>query len=134
MINRDPKCVFVAANAAEAAVVANWLEHQGVPAQVMDTMTLDGLTAWAGVSARGIEVWALRQDLVDRTRQRRRRWLRAIASQVDNVGNSREPTAPGLWQFGGKAPGAVSSRLFSHDIFNLTVNKRLNHNLRGTAR
>ncbi len=59
MINRDPKCVFVAANAAEAAVVANWLEHQGVPAQVMDTMTLDGLTAWAGVSARGIEVWAL---------------------------------------------------------------------------
>jgi hypothetical protein len=43
MINRDPKCVFVAANAAEASVVANWLEHEGVPAQVMDTMTLGGL-------------------------------------------------------------------------------------------
>ena len=64
MINRDSKCVFVAANAAEAAVVANWLEHEGVPAQVMDRMTLgglDGLNAWTGVSARGIEVWALRR-------------------------------------------------------------------------
>jgi hypothetical protein len=72
MIHRDSKCVFVAATAAEAAVVANWLEHEGVPAQVMDTMTLgglDGLTAWTGVSARGIEVWALREDLVDRARQ-----------------------------------------------------------------
>ena len=26
----------------------------------------------------------------------------AIECQTDNVGNSREPTAPGLWQFGGK--------------------------------
>jgi hypothetical protein len=72
MINRDPKCIFVAADVAEATVVANWLEHEGVPAQVMDTMTLgglDGLTAWTGVSARGIEVWALREDLVDRARE-----------------------------------------------------------------
>ncbi len=72
MINRDSKCVFVAANAAEAAVVANWLEHEGVPAQVMDRMTLgglDGLNAWTGVSARGIEVWALREDLVGRARE-----------------------------------------------------------------
>jgi hypothetical protein len=64
MINRDSKCVFVAATAAEAAVVANWLEHEGVPARVMDTMTLsalDGLNAMTGVSARGIEVWALRE-------------------------------------------------------------------------
>ena len=64
MISRDPSCVFVAADAAQAAVVANWLEHQGVPAQVMDTMTLgglEGLTAWTGISARGIEVWVVRQ-------------------------------------------------------------------------
>jgi len=72
MIHRDPKCVFVAADAAEAAVVVNWLEQQGVPAQVMDTMTLgglDGLTGWTGISARGMEVWVLREDLVDRARQ-----------------------------------------------------------------
>jgi hypothetical protein len=43
MINRDPKCVFVAANSAEAAVGANRLEHEGVPAQVMDRMSLGGL-------------------------------------------------------------------------------------------
>jgi hypothetical protein len=72
MINRDSKCIFVAADMAEATVVANWLEHQGVPAQVMDTMTLgglDGLTAWTGISARGVEVWVLREDLVDQGRK-----------------------------------------------------------------
>jgi hypothetical protein len=72
MINRDPRCVFVAGSAAEAAVVANWLEHEGVTAQVMDTMTLgglDGLNAWTGISARGIEVWVLREELVERGRQ-----------------------------------------------------------------
>jgi hypothetical protein len=71
MISRDPKCVFVASDAAQAAVVANWLEHQSIPARVMDTMTLgglDGLTAWTGVSARGIEVWVLRPDDAERAR------------------------------------------------------------------
>jgi hypothetical protein len=62
MIARDPKCVFVADDVARATVVANWLESQGIPARVMDLMTLgglDGLNAWTGVSARGIEVWVL---------------------------------------------------------------------------
>ena len=47
-------------------------EQQGVPAQVMDSMTLgglDGLNAWTGISARGMEVWVLREDLVDHARQ-----------------------------------------------------------------
>jgi hypothetical protein len=71
MISRDPSCVYVAANAAEAAVVANWLEHQDVPARVMETMThggLEGLTAWTGVSARGIEIWVERKEDTDRAR------------------------------------------------------------------
>src|SRR5512139_1456500 len=69
MISRDPQCVFVADDVARATVVANWLETQGIPARVMDSMTLgglDGLNAWTGVSARGIEVWVLRTDDVDR--------------------------------------------------------------------
>lgn len=62
MISRDPKCVFVGNNAAESTVLANWLEHQGISTQVMDTLThggLAGLTAWTGTSNRGIEVWVV---------------------------------------------------------------------------
>lgn len=69
MTFRDPKCVFVADDVAHATVVANWLEHQGIPARVMDSMTLgglDGLSGWIGVSARGIEVWVQRTDDVDK--------------------------------------------------------------------
>ena len=68
MISRDPKCVFVADDVSRATVVANWLESQGIPARVMDLMTLgglDGLNAWTGVSARGIEVWVLQTDDVN---------------------------------------------------------------------
>ena len=71
MINRDPKCVFVAPDVGVATVLANWLEHEGIRAQVMDTMThggLDGLTAWTGVSARGIEIWAIMPADVDRAK------------------------------------------------------------------
>jgi hypothetical protein len=71
MLNRDPKCVFVASDVGQATVLANWLQHEGIRAQVMDTMThggLDGLTAWTGVSARGIEVWAIMPAEVDRAR------------------------------------------------------------------
>ena len=71
MLFRDPKCVFVANDVALATVVANWFEHQGIPAKVMDTMTLgglEGLNAWTGVSARGIEVWVLQPDDVERAR------------------------------------------------------------------
>ncbi len=62
MINRDPKCVFVADSLGLAEVVAGWLSDHGIAAQVMDAATLggfDGLT-WlssTGVAARGIEVW-----------------------------------------------------------------------------
>jgi hypothetical protein len=61
MIHRDPRCVFVADSMAIAVVTATWLTDNGIPARVMDLMTLggfEGLTAWLpGVSARGIEVW-----------------------------------------------------------------------------
>src|SRR4051794_14567613 len=62
MINRDPRCVFVADSLGLAEVVALWLCDQDVPAEVMDAATLggfDGLT-WlsrTAVSARGMEVW-----------------------------------------------------------------------------
>jgi len=72
MIPRDPKCVFVAADAGQASVVADWLEHQGVPARVMDTMTLgglEGLTAWTGVSSRGVEVWVTHEVDADVARK-----------------------------------------------------------------
>jgi hypothetical protein len=65
MIHRDPKCVFVANSVGEATVIANWLEAHEISARVMDAMThggLDGLTAWTGVSARGIEVWVQQPD------------------------------------------------------------------------
>ena len=61
MIHRDPRCVFVANSMAVAVVTATWLTENGIPAQVMDLMTLgglEGLTGWApGISARGLEVW-----------------------------------------------------------------------------
>jgi len=69
MIPRDPKCVFVANDVAQATVVANWLETQGIAARVMDSMTLgglEGLNPWTGVSARGIEVWVVHPDDVER--------------------------------------------------------------------
>lgn len=63
MLNRDPRCVFVANTMAAAVVTAAWLTEQGIAAEVMDLMTLgglEGLTAWApGISARGLEVWVL---------------------------------------------------------------------------
>ncbi|MBY0526879.1 MAG: DUF2007 domain-containing protein [Gemmataceae bacterium] len=46
---------------ASAVVTATWLNDNGIPARVMDLMTLggfEGLTGWKpGISARGIEVW-----------------------------------------------------------------------------
>jgi hypothetical protein len=64
MINRDPRCVYVANSVGDADIVANWLGDAGIAAQVMDRSTLgglDGLTPWSplGISARGIEVWVL---------------------------------------------------------------------------
>ncbi len=100
MISRDPKCVFVANDASQAMVVANSLEHQGIPAKVMDTMTLgglDGLTAWTGVSARGIEVWVLQPSDAERARAllEEQKETKNLASQpilayCDQCGNATE--------------------------------------------
>lgn len=74
MINRDPKCVYVADSPAVAEVVVGWLAGQNIPAQTMDGATLggfDGLT-WlsnTAVSARGIEVWVLDPNQADAARQ-----------------------------------------------------------------
>jgi hypothetical protein len=61
MIHRDVKCVFVGSDMASAVVTASYLSSVGIPARVMDQMTLggfEGLTAWwPGVSLRGVEVW-----------------------------------------------------------------------------
>lgn len=64
MINRDPRCVFVADSPGVAEIVAAWLSEQGIPAQTMDGATLgglEGLTVFSpsAVSSRGIEVWAI---------------------------------------------------------------------------
>jgi Putative prokaryotic signal transducing protein len=71
MIYRDPKCVFVGNNFAEAEAVVVRLGHEGIPAQVMNSATLgglDGLTHWSatGVAAAGIEVWVNDPDDVPR--------------------------------------------------------------------
>jgi hypothetical protein len=63
MLNRDPRCVFVADTMGLAEIVASWLRSQEIPAEVMDLNTLgglEGLTPFVPrglVSARGIEVW-----------------------------------------------------------------------------
>ena len=64
MINRDPRCIYVANSVGDADIVANWLAGNGVAAKVMDRSTLgglDGLTPWSalGIAARGIEVWII---------------------------------------------------------------------------
>jgi hypothetical protein len=72
MIHRDPRCVFVAHTMGLAVVTATWLTNNGIPAQVMDLMTLggfEGLTAMApGISARGLEVWVENPAQVEEAR------------------------------------------------------------------
>ena len=58
---RDEHCVYSAVTMSEAVITAACLTTRGIPAKVMDAMTLgglEGLTALVpGVSSRGIEVW-----------------------------------------------------------------------------
>lgn len=59
---RDPKCVFIADTIGLAEVVVVWLGEHGIPAQVMNLMTLGGLEGLTAllpgtVSSRGMEVW-----------------------------------------------------------------------------
>lgn len=72
MISRDSKCVYVGNSVSEATVVANWLEHQGIDTQVMDSLThggLEGLAAWTGASSRGIELWVSDPEDADHARE-----------------------------------------------------------------
>ncbi|MFO0809318.1 MAG: hypothetical protein U0746_11885 [Gemmataceae bacterium] len=74
MIERDPKCVFVADENGEARIIASWLTGLGINADVMDEMTrggFEGLTAIlpGGISARGLEVWVTDPDRADEARE-----------------------------------------------------------------
>jgi len=62
MVYRDPKCVYVTDSPGVADVLVNFLEHEGIPAKVMDRTTLGGLlglTVWSNsaVSSLGLEIW-----------------------------------------------------------------------------
>jgi Zn finger protein HypA/HybF involved in hydrogenase expression len=72
MTSRDERCVFVANTVAEATATANWLEHEGISARVMDALThggLEGLTAWTGASLRGVEVWVVNPEDAETARK-----------------------------------------------------------------
>ncbi len=73
MADRNPQCVFIAQNMAQAVVVANWLNNNGIAAEVMDLMTLgglEGLTPYApNISTRGIEIWVDNLDQIPQARE-----------------------------------------------------------------
>jgi hypothetical protein len=56
MLQRDPKCVFVASNFGQAAIVAGWLEEHGIPADVMNGELVGGLGVPLLAGATGVEV------------------------------------------------------------------------------
>src|SRR5262245_8306376 len=61
MISRDPRCVFVAGQQHEAALVIALLEEEGIEAALVNDATLGGLEGVAGIVPRagikGMEVW-----------------------------------------------------------------------------
>jgi len=72
--HRNPQCVFIAASAGEANIVANWLQHQDIPAQVMDQASLGSLLRTSlfiprQTRHRGVEVWVTNPSDFDRARQ-----------------------------------------------------------------
>ncbi|HEX4589596.1 MAG TPA: DUF2007 domain-containing protein, partial [Gemmataceae bacterium] len=74
MIYRDPKCVHADNNLAKARLIAGWLESQGIPADVMDEMTLGGFEGLVSIlpsklSIRGVEVWVIDPADAERARQ-----------------------------------------------------------------
>jgi hypothetical protein len=74
MYYRDPKCVHVDQNLASANLVATWLGGQGIPAEVMNEMTLGGFEGLVSIlpsklSFRGVEVWVNNPADVGRARQ-----------------------------------------------------------------
>jgi hypothetical protein len=95
MINRDPRCVYVADSLGLADVIALWLTDQGIPAQVMDAATLgghEGLT-WlsrTGVSGRGIEVWVIDPGEVSRAQLLLEEHQADLAADAADRANSSE--------------------------------------------
>ena len=74
MYYRDPKCVHVEHNLARARLIVAWLGSHGIPAEVMDEMTLGGFEGLVSIlpsklSFRGVEVWVLDPADADRARQ-----------------------------------------------------------------
>lgn len=61
MISRDPRCVFVANQQHEAALVIALLGEEGIEADVVNSATLGGLEGVVGIIPRagikGMEVW-----------------------------------------------------------------------------
>jgi len=72
MDSRDPKCVHIDDNLAKANIIASWLTGEGIPAQVMNEMTLGGFEGLVSVipklGFRGAEVWVDNIADVDRAR------------------------------------------------------------------
>jgi hypothetical protein len=88
LINRDPRCVYVADSVGEADISANWLKDRGIAAQVMDRSTLgglEGLTPWSalGIGARGIEVWVVEPQDAPRALELLKEFEAERAAQVE---------------------------------------------------
>jgi hypothetical protein len=75
---------------ASAVVTASWLTANGIPAQVMDQMTLggfEGLTAlWPTVSTRGVEVWVNDPKQIEEARRALAEHEAELARQVAERG------------------------------------------------
>jgi hypothetical protein len=59
MLNRDPKCVYVANTFGQAFVVAGWLQDRGILAEVMSSETTDGFNSTFLALGKGVEVWVV---------------------------------------------------------------------------
>jgi hypothetical protein len=98
MIYRDPKCVHVADNLGVAETTALFLAQNGIPAQVMNPMTLGGLVGltWlspTGVSSYGIEVWVDNPAQADRAKELLQAQADFQSSNVEQASRSGNVTA-----------------------------------------
>jgi hypothetical protein len=98
MIYRDPKCVYVANNLGVAETTVVFLGQNGIPAQVMNPMTLGGLVGltWlspTGVSSYGIEVWVDNPAQADRAKELLQAQADFKSSKVEQADRSGDITA-----------------------------------------
>ena len=98
MIYRDPKCVYVANNLGVAETTVVFLGQNGIPAQVMNPMTLGGLVGltWlspTGVSSYGIEVWVDNPAQADRAKELLQAQADFQSSNVEQASRSGNVTA-----------------------------------------